>query len=182
MRIGIYMGSFNPPHKGHISVVNYLLDNSYVDRVLIVPTLNYWDKNDLAEITDRIKMLEFFANDKIQVDREHNKYIYTYELLRKLKELYPNDELYLVIGADNIINFHKWKHFEELLQNKIIVMNRDNIDINSYIEKLGENSFIVVNDYPFVDVSSTEIREKGSNEYLDEKVLTYIKKHHLYGR
>lgn len=182
MRIGIYMGSFNPPHKGHISVINYLLDNDYVDRVLIVPTLNYWDKNDLADITDRIKMLEFFENDKIQVDKEHNKYIYTYELLRELKKVYPNDELYLVIGADNIINFHKWKHFEELLQNKIIVMNRDNVDINSYIEKLGGNNFIVVSDFPFVDVSSTEIREKNSNEYLDEKVLTYIKKHHLYGR
>ena len=63
MKLGIYIGSFNPPHKGHIKVINYLLDNDYVDKILVVPTGNYWDKQDLVDIRDRIKMLQFYEND-----------------------------------------------------------------------------------------------------------------------
>lgn len=180
MRIGIYMGSFNPPHKGHINVVNYLLEKGYVDNILIVPTLNYWDKQNLASIGDRINMLKFFENDRIKIDTEHNQYIYTYELLQKLKEKYPNNELYLIIGADNLISFDKWKNYQELFKNKIIVMNRDGIDIQAYLDKLGDNNFIVVSDYLPLSISSTEIRENLDSEYLDKRVLKYIKKHHLY--
>ena len=180
MRLGIYIGSFNPPHKGHISVVNYLLDNNYVDKILIVPTLNYWDKTDLVDIKDRINMLKFYENDKVSIDTEHNDLIYTYELISRLKEIYTNDKLYLIIGADNIIDFDKWKNYKELLKNKIIVMNRNNIDINSYIKKLGKNNFIVAGDFPFIDISSTEIRENLGNKYIDKEVLNYIKSHHLY--
>ena len=176
------MGSFNPPHKGHIKVVNYLLNEKLVDKVLIIPTLGYWDKVDLANLTDRINMLKFYENDNILIDSKHNKYIYTYELVKVLKEEYPTYELYLIIGADNIIDFCKWKNYKELLKNKIIVMNRGNIDINSYIEKLGKDSFIVINDFPYIDISSTEIRNNLNSDYLDRKVLNYIKKNNLYKR
>ena len=77
MRLGIYIGSFNPPHIGHKKVIEYLLNNNYVDKILIVPTLNYWDKTDLVDIKDRIKMLKYWENDKVSVDTKHNKYIYT---------------------------------------------------------------------------------------------------------
>ena len=179
MRLGIYIGSFNPVHKGHIDVVNYLLTNNYIDKVLIVPTLAYWDKDNLAPIIDRINMLKYFENDKIKIDQEHNKYAYTYQLMRALKKNY-DDELYLIIGADNIIEFDKWKEYQELLKYKIIVMNRDNIDINSYIEKYHSNNFIVVNDYKYIDISSSEIRNNLDSKYLDSKVLKYIKDNNLY--
>ena len=87
MKIGIYMGSFNPPHKGHLKVVNHLLKNKYVDKILIVPTLSYWNKNNLVDIKDRINMLKFFENEKIEIDEEHNQYIYTYKLLQVFKKL-----------------------------------------------------------------------------------------------
>ena len=179
MRLGIYIGSFNPVHKGHIDVVNYLLTNNYIDKVLVVPTLAYWDKDNLAPIIDRINMLKYFENDKIKIDQEHNKYAYTYQLMRALKKNY-DDELYLIIGADNIIEFDKWKEYQELLKYKIIVMNRDNIDINSYIEKYHSNNFIVVNDYKYIDISSSEIRNNLDSKYLDSKVLKYIKDNNLY--
>ena len=179
MRLGIYIGSFNPVHKGHIDVVNYLLTNNYIDKVLIVPTLAYWDKDNLAPIIDRINMLKYFENDKIKIDQEHNKYAYTYQFMRALKKNY-DDELYLIIGADNIIEFDKWKEYQELLKYKIIVMNRDNIDINSYIEKYHSNNFIVVNNYKYIDISSIEIRNNLDSKYLDSKVLKYIKDNNLY--
>ena len=180
MKLGVYMGSFNPPHKGHIKVVNYLLDKNIVDKVLIVPTINYWDKNNLIDINDRINMLKFYENDNILVDNEDNNYCYTIDLVYVLKEKYPNDELYLIIGADNIIEFHKWKNYQELLNNKIIVMNRDNIDVLPYVEKLGKDNFIIINDFPYIDISSTKLRNNLDSKYLDKKVLSYIKKNNLY--
>ena len=180
MKLGVYMGSFNPPHKGHIKVVNYLLDKNIVDKVLIVPTINYWDKNNLIDINDRINMLKFYESDNIIVDKENNNYCYTIDLVYVLKEKYPNDELYLIIGADNIIEFHKWKNYQELLDNKIIVMSRNNIDVLPYVEKLGKDNFIIINDFPYIDISSTKLRNNLDSKYLDKKVLSYIKKNNLY--
>ena len=179
MKLGIYIGSFNPPHKGHIDVVNYLLINNYVDRVLIVPTLGYWNKNNLIDIKDRINMLKFFENKNIKVDTDHNRYKYTYQLMRALSKDYQ-DELYLIMGADNVIEFDKWKNYRELLNYKIIVMNRGDIDIEKYIKKYHCNSFIVVNGYKYIKVSSSEIRNNLNNKYLDDKVLKYIKDNNLY--
>lgn len=179
MRLGIYIGSFNPVHIGHVKVINYLLDNNYVDKILIVPTLNYWDKKDLIDIHDRIKMLKFFETDKIKIDEEHNHLIYTYELLEELKKKY-DDELYLIIGADNILHFEEWKNYEKLLDYPIIVMNRNNIDISKYVKKYPKNHFIIINDYPYIEISSSLLRNSLDSKYLDKKVLDYIKKNNLY--
>ena len=179
MRLGVYIGSFNPVHNGHIKLVNYLLDNNYVDKVLIVATLGYWDKTNLVNISDRINMLKYFESENIIIDNKHYNHRYTYELMRELSKEY-NDELYLIMGADNIINFDKWKNYEELLNYKIIVMNRNNIDIKSYIKKYNTSNFIVINDYEFLDVSSTEIRNNLNNRYLDKRVLEYIRTNNLY--
>ena len=178
-RLGIYMGSFNPPHKGHLIVVNYLLDNNYVDKILIVPTLNYWDKQDLIDIKDRINMLKFFENNQIKVDTENNKYIYTIDLVTKLKIKYPDAELLIIMGADNIINLDKWKNYKELLKYHIIIMNRNNIDIKKYLKDLN-GSFTIIDNYPYIPISSSEIRNNLSGKYLDREVLNYIKEHNLY--
>lgn len=180
MKLGIYIGSFNPPHNGHIDVVKYLLNNNVVDNILIVPTLSYWNKKDLIDIKDRINMLKIFENDNIHIYNVNNNFKYTYELMRRLSKEYINDELYLIIGADNIINFNKWKNYKELLKYKIIVMNRNNIDIYKYIEKYNSNNFIVLKDYPSINISSSVIRSNLTCNQLDKRVLDYIKKNNLY--
>ena len=86
MRLGVFIGSFNPVHKGHIHLVNYLLDNNYVDQILIVATQNYWNKQDLVDIKHRINMLKFFETDKIHIDCEHNDISYTYLLMHELSK------------------------------------------------------------------------------------------------
>ena len=180
MKLGVYIGSFNPPHKGHIYVTNYLLDNKVVDKVLIIPTGSYWDKQNLAPLKDRINMLKLYETKNIIIDTENNKYNYTYELMRNLNNKYPNDELYLIIGADNIINFDKWKNYEELLQYKIIIMNRNNIDIKRYTNAYPKGKFIILKDFKNIDISSTKIRNNISNKYLDKEILKYIKENNLY--
>ena len=183
-KLGIYIGSFNPPHIGHKQVANYLVDNNYVDKLLIVPTLNYWNKQNLIDIKYRIQMLKYYETPNIMVDDKNNMYQYTYELLRVLSEEYADSKLYLIIGADNIIDFPKWKNVDEILNYNIIVVNRNNIDINTYIDKYNYNkdNFIVIDNYSFNEISSTRIRN-NIDEYsyaLDNKVYKYIKNNNLY--
>ena len=181
MKIGIFIGSFNPPHLGHLDIIKYLLNKKYVDKILIVPTKNYWNKTNLIDINKRIAMLKFYENDNIKVDTSNNNYQYTYQLMRKLKKEYSHDELYLIIGADNIINFKKWKNYEELLTYNIIIMTRNNIDILKYTSHLT-GKFTVINDYNFTDISSTKIRNNLflNKKYLQEEIYHYIIENTFY--
>ena len=179
MKLGVYIGSFNPVHLGHIDVINYLLNEKIVDRVLVVPTGNYWNKTDLIGINDRVNMLKFFESNNIIIDNRHNNIPFTYQLMRELKKDYK-DDLYLILGADNIISFDKWKNYEELLTYKIIVVNRSDIDIESCIKKYSTSNFIICKDYKPIDISSTFIRENLDCDYIDERVRKYIKDNDLY--
>ncbi len=185
MRVGVYVGSFNPVHKAHIKVAEYLIEENLLDKVLIIPTLNYWDKQNLIDINDRINMLKFYESDKIVIDTTHNELEYTYQILNELNKE-TSDEYYLIIGADNLVNFHLWKNVNDILKNKILVINRNGIDTQKYIN--GRDNFIVVNGLKEMKISSTEIREFISNKnydklnmYLDKEVIAYIMEHDLYG-
>lgn len=180
MKLGVYVGSFNPVHKGHIKVANYLIENKIVDKVLLLATPNYWDKQNLLDINDRVNMLKFYENENIIADNIHNKHEYTYEVLRALKKDYKNDEFYLVIGSDNLEKFHLWKNIDEILQNKVIVLNRNNIDVSKYLNRYDKGKFIILDYFDFIDVSSTEIRKNLNNKYLDNNVREYIINNKLY--
>lgn len=182
MRLGIYVGSFNPVHKGHIKVANYLVDNNYLDMILLLPTPNYWDKQDLAPTKDRLNMLKIFETSKIKIDSIHNNYPYTYQVLRSLKKEYPKDELYLIIGSDNLKKLHLWKNIDEILSYKIMIVKRDKDAITKYLENFPNNRFIVIDNFIPIEVSSTIIRNNLSDNNLDQRVLTYIKNYHLYER
>lgn len=187
MKIGIYVGSFNPPHKGHIKIVNHLI-SKYLDKVIIIPTGNYWEKIDLVNIDHRINMLKLYENENIIIDDENNSLEYTYQILNGLKLKYKDDELYLIIGADNIVNFDKWKNYEQILTYNLVILNRNNIDVLGYLEKLNKkDKYVIVNDLPNIDISSTLIRNKLNNKdydlsmYVDDCVLNYIMENNLYG-
>ncbi|MBQ8892061.1 MAG: nicotinate-nicotinamide nucleotide adenylyltransferase [Bacilli bacterium] len=183
MNLGIYPGSFNPPHDGHIKIVKFLLNNNYVDKVLMLPTPNYWNKQDLIDLKHRIAMLKYYETKDIIIDDIHNNYPFTYQVLQTLEKDYPRDYLYLIIGSDNLLTLDKWKNIDDILKHQIIVMNRgtSSLEIEKMVYKLGKEHFIIINDFPYMNISSTMIRE-GSNKYLNIKVLNYIKNNHLYGR
>ena len=162
MKIGVFVGSFDPVHNGHINLANYLVNKKIVDKVLIVPTGNYWDKQNLSNINHRLNMLNLVKNDNIIIDNKHNDINYTYELLNKLKEENSSNEYYLVIGADNANTLHKWKNYDELIKNNIIVINRDDIKINLHTDKL-----MIIKE-KFGHISSTYIREKIKEKKYDD--------------
>ncbi len=172
MKLGIYVGSFNPVHDGHYLVCRYLIDNNYLDKVLIIPTLDYWDKEINTSLEDRINMLKYYEEEDIIIDTKHNNYKYTYQIFNAL-EKEVDDELYLIIGSDNLERFFEWKNVEEILKHKVIVVNRgDKITID-------DDRFIIINNFPYIDISSTEIRN-GKREFIKKEVIDYIDKNNLY--
>lgn len=192
MRIGIFGGSFNPPHIMHIRIGINLINKHYVDKVIYVPTGNkYKYKNNLLSDQNRLKMLEIVANKYKDLSVSNyelkNEVVYTYQTLKYFKEINPNDEIYFICGADNLSYIDKWMNSKEILSNyKIIVIKRDSEDIDNLLDKFNkylEN--IVVADVEPSKISSTIIREKiKSNEnvfdLLDKDVYEYIKKNKLY--
>lgn len=186
MKIGVFVGSFNPVHKGHIKIVRDIIDNNYLDIVFIAPTHNYWDKNNLIDLKHRINMVKFYETDRIKVLEEFNNLPYTYQLMNEMKKKYKNDEFYLIIGADNIITFDKWKKYKELLKLGLIIYKRNDIDINHYLKALNKtDKVIVIDQVDNIDISSTKIRQNINNHevlktMLDKEVLDYIIKNNLY--
>jgi nicotinate-nucleotide adenylyltransferase len=165
--------------------MKYLLQYNLVDKIIVVPTCDYWSKSMEASLEDRIQMCKLVQSKKIEISTTLNKYEYTYQVLEELEKKYPMDYLFLIMGADNIIHFDKWKNIDHLLEYNIIVVNRDNIDINEYVKKFNKkDNFIVLDDFDFLSISSTYIRSniesENAKEFLDEKVLNYIKDKNLY--
>ncbi len=186
MKLGVYVGTFDPPHKGHIKVIKHLIKHKYLDKIIVIPTGTYWDKTNITSIKDRLNMLNIYSNKSIIIENELNDIPNTYLVLRELHKKY--NDLYLIIGADNLISFDKWKEYKEIIDNNhILVIPRDNIDIDKYLDRFNKDKFIFVNDFKNVDISSTCIKEliKNNNyleldKYLDKKIINYIKENDLY--
>ena len=182
MKIGVYVGSFNPPHKGHIKILNTLIEKKYVDKILIIPTNNYWNKTNLVDLHHRLNMLNFFQTEKIIINNTLNNLEYTYQIIRELQK--DNNEYSLILGADNIISFDKWKNYEELLNLELLIINRDNINIKEHLDELNKKDKYKIINIKDIDISSTYIREnlnkKDILNIIDKRVLDYIKKEKLY--
>lgn len=192
MKIGIFGGSFNPPHKMHLNIGVQLVNKQYVDNVIYVPTgSKYKYKNNLLPDKNRLDMLEILTKNYKYLDVNDYELkdgvVYTCETLAHFKEIYSNDDIYFVCGADNLSYIDKWKNGEEILSNyKILVMKRKGEDIDELLEKFKEyRNNIVVADIEQQDISSTDIRERLKNkeevlDVLDKEVYEYIRKNKLY--
>ena len=192
MKIGVFGGSFNPPHKMHLNIGLELVNKQYVDKVIYVPTgSKYKYKNNLLPDKNRLEMLEILTNKykNLSVDDYELKdeVVHTCETLAYFKELYPNDEIYFICGADNLSYIDKWKNGEDILNNyKIIAMKRKGEDIEELLKKfVAYQNNIIVADVEQQDISSTDIREKLKNnenvlDVLDKDVYEYIRKNKLY--
>ncbi len=188
MKIGIYVGSFDPVHEGHKSIVNHLIDNNYLDKVIVIPTENYWNKQLVVDLGFRKDMLKLVFSNKASVLSEFSKYEFTYQIMEKLKDIYLDDSLYLIIGADNVKDFYEWKNVEGILKNYVLVIPRDGIDVDKYLSDFdNKDKFIIVKDFKSKVISSSFIREniKDKNfdslkNVVDDKVLDYIIKNNLY--
>ncbi len=192
MRIGIFGGSFNPPHKMHRKMALELLDKNYIDKIIYVPTGSKYEyKHNLVSDWDRFIMLKLLiqGDSRLSVsDYElKDKVIYTYQTLAYFKEKYPKDEIYFICGADNLSYLDKWMHGLEILSNyKILGVKREGEDINYLLDKFRDyQDNIIISDIIPSNISSTLIREKikkkeDVSQYLDFDILNYILENKLY--
>ncbi len=188
MKTGVYVGSFDPVHKGHMKMVKQLLNRNIVNQVVMVATTDYWDKKLSASLSDRLAMLSVYQSKRIIIDNEHNHLQYTYQVLSSLKEKHPSWDLYLIIGDDLLVSFDKWQNLDELLQFKVIIIDRMAVDVNAYLKLLPKaEQFIKAKHFDKLAISSSQIRaminmnrEDELKKYLDPGVLNYIKDNRLY--
>lgn len=198
MRVALFGGSFNPIHLGHYKLVNDVINEFKIDKVIVMPT---WktplkDNSNFASAEDRLKMCQLAFEDlsyvevsDLEIKRKGRSY--TYLTLNYLKEKYSNDDLFLLVGADMFLSLEKWMHFEEIFKAATIIAvprdcNKDNLVSHSVYLKDKYNCNSNVMNHSVMDVSSTEIRDKLKNSedvlnLVDKRVLNYIKKNHLYG-
>ena len=187
MNLYFFGGSFDPPHIGHLSIIQSCIVES--QQFVLIPTKQspFKDHIPLASAHHRIRMLELLISKIdhpiIIDDWEINNPApnYTYETVRHLQRDYPQSNLFMVIGGDQLTYFHKWKNYKEIMDLvRIVAFNRDN---NQYKSPDGmQISWLA--DFQ-VDISSTAIREKIIDGYLPSndltpEVLEYIQSNHLY--
>ena len=182
----LFGGSFNPVTCAHLNIIKLLKERFNPENIIVLPVGDNYTWKDLANFSDRFNMLNLVKDGFIISDFENNnsKYKGTIDSLNFLSKEYK--DLYLCIGADNLVSFDKWIKYEEILKNyNIIVFKRKGTNPESIIKEKYNNYcnhfHILEFDY---DISSTKIRsdvDKYKN-YLDIKVYEYIKKNSLYRR
>ena len=190
MRIGLFFGSFNPIHIGHLVIADVMADQTDLHEVwFVVSPLNpFKSSSTLLHEFDRLKMVELAIADNYKFranDVEFNmpRPAYTADTLAYLLDKYPQHELRLIIGEDNLLHFHKWKNHQAILENfGLYVYPRAQID-QSKIKVKHENIRYV--DSPMLDISATFIRNSIRNEYsvqylLPESVADYIRLKKFY--
>lgn len=187
MKIGIFGGSFNPPHKIHQKIANYLVKNNYLDKVIFVPTGSNYEKPYLASEQDRYNMLKLMIGNVSYLDistYEFGKLTHTYQTLNHFKKHYKDDEIYFICGSDNLKEIKTWKRYQYILSNyKLLVIRRNGESITDILSELKsyQDNIIVIDDIKS-SLSSTSIRKRFKDDKklvkdgnIDSKVFEYIK-------
>ena len=197
-KVGIIRGTFNPVHLAHLMLAETAYEFMHLDEILFIPSgCSYMkDESIIVSAKDRVHMLGLaleenphFALSTIEIERQGNSY--TCETLRELSEKYPDWELYLIMGADNLFDIETWKSPEEIFHYAhILAAVRGAKKLPDMEEKIADlkekyDADITLLPIRHIDISSTSIRDKVQNglsiRYIvPDKVREYIEKHQLY--
>ncbi len=187
-------GTFNPPHNAHLLIAELAREQYKFDRVLFITSGDPPHKNDIISAKHRFNMTRLaiegnlaFDDDPFEIENEGKSY--TVRTLEYLKEKYPSDELFFIIGEDSLNDLEKWYKPGEILKMCTILVfpraSRESMakTIKLMSEKTGGT--ILPIDAPVIEISSTDIRKriesgKTVRYMLPDKVLEYIKENHLY--
>lgn len=188
MKIGLFFGSFNPVHIGHKVIASYLVDFTDLDKVMFVvsPQNPLKQKISLLDQYHRLQIIraEIEDNSKLEVsDIEFDmpKPSYTIDTLVRLKEKYPENDYSIIMGSDNLQNFHKWKNYEQILEDySVYVYPRPGYEISG-----SHKNIHVIEGVPQMEISSSFIRKsikegKNISYLMPEKAWIYTDEMNFY--
>lgn len=198
MRIGIFGGTFDPVHNAHLLLAEQSREQANLDEVWLIPAGSppHKESTGISSGKQRREMLDFaiagnpaFVIKDLELHREGPSY--TVETLRQLKETHPDDEFFLIVGADSVRDLHTWREPEAILELATLIgVNRPNIslpDLTELTQKFGEDVIakILWVTMPGIDISSTDIRkrlrENKSVRYMTPRAVeVYIHNNRLY--
>ena len=189
MKIGLYFGSFNPVHIGHLAIANHIREYNHLDQIWFVvsPQNPFKSKKSLLADFHRLEMIHIAIGDSANYKASNIEFNLpkpnrTIDTLTYLYDKYPNHEFTLILGSDNLLNFDKWKNHEVILKNyKILVYPRPGVAET----KFDHHPSILKIDAPLIEISSSFIREsikkkKNMEFFVPPKVWEYIKEMHFY--
>jgi nicotinate-nucleotide adenylyltransferase len=201
MKVGLYFGTFNPIHVGHLIIANHMAEYSDLDQIWMVVTPHnpLKKKSTLLDDHHRLQMVHLATEDFPKIKPSDIEFKlpqpnYTVHTLIHLQEKYPNHEFSLIMGEDNIRSLHKWKNYQTILENHAIYVyprleakgqTSETIATDAEAALFKNHPKIHLIDAPVVEISSTFIREnikKGKNvqPLLPSKVWKYVDHNNFY--
>lgn len=196
MKIGLYGGAFNPVHNGHLALADHFKNALELERLIFIPTHvpPHKSGDGLVSGEHRINMLslalsglEYCSVSDIEFRREGKSY--TYDTVCELKKIYPDDEFFLIVGADQYFDFQKWYRADDILrQVTVCSAARENNQYRQMLEYKSKHDNMqntVVCNFDVTEISSSKIRNMIStgqsvSKFVPDSVLRYIKENNLY--
>jgi len=190
MKIGLFFGSFNPIHIGHLIIANFMSENTDLEKIwfVVTPQNPFKNKNSLMANHHRLEMVNLAVQDYPKFQASNIEFSlpvpsYTIDTLVVLREKYPQHEFSLLLGEDNLKSFHKWKNYEQILKNhRIFVYPRMGTETQDV--EIQHTNIIKV-PAPVVEISAVSIRQmikenKNIRPLVPPEVFTYIDGSSMY--
>lgn len=188
LKIGLYFGSYNPIHIGHLVIANYMVEFTDIDQLWFVvsPQNPHKKKQSLLDDYQRLELVHRAINDDSRfrvsnIEFNMPKPSFTIDTLTYLSEQFPQHQFVILMGSDNLRSFHKWKNYETIRENhEILVYPRSGFKADSSL-----HSNIKIVDAPHIEIASTSIRKaikegKDMRHFLQKKVWEYIEEMNFY--
>jgi len=191
MNIGLYFGTFDPIHFGHINIANFLVNNDLVEKVwfVVTPQNPVKSSNNLIDFMHRYEMVKIQVkgnNTLLASDIELNlkRPNYTINSLRYISKTYPNNSFSLIIGEDNFVNFKKWREYKEIMSYYKIYVYPRKTRLKTDMKLIMSNNIEMIK-APLIDLTSTNIRNSindkdCTNQFISDSVYKYITTNNLY--
>lgn len=192
-RIGLFGGTFNPIHCGHVKAAESVQNMFSFDRILFIPSYlpPHKESVDVASAAHRLKMVELalasfdrFFPSSLEIDARGTSY--SILTLNKIKEMFPQTEAFFLLGIDAFLEIETWKDYEDVLEQcSFVVMSRPGFRLSEAKDILTEKYKIYLLSINTLDISSSEVRERiRKNQSIEglvpENVENYIKERRLY--
>jgi nicotinate-nucleotide adenylyltransferase len=189
MHVGLFFGSFNPVHVGHMVLANYMASFTELEQVwfIVSPHNPLKEKSSLLEQNQRLHMVNLAIGDANQLRSSNIEFglpqpSYTINTLAHLKEKYPQHRFSLIMGEDNLESFTKWKNYEEILKHhSVFVYPRPGCNPG----ELKDHKSVILTKAPVMEISSTMIRQsikakKDVSFFVPKAVWDYLDEMHFY--